>query len=124
MLNTTEPDVPGIGEPWIVLGLVCMFVGGCWMGSMIAMLIAVIRMHYRERCSQQRNSRGNEFNNLEHLWAESHSSISSDTSDRDYEDDEDSALNVTLHPDALAYNIPRIARRPFFEMTVGVRASY
>ena len=124
MLNTTEPDVSGIGEPWIVLGLVCMFVGGCWTGSMIAMLIAVIRMHYRERCSQQRNSRGNESNNLEHLWAESHSSISSDTSDRDYEDDDYSAPNVTLHPDALAYNIPRIARRPFFEMTAGVRASY
>ena len=126
MLNTTEPDVPGIGEPWIVLGLICMFVGGCWMGSMIAMLIAVIRMHYRERCSQQRNSRGHESKNLEHLWAESHSSISSDTttSDRDYEDDEDSAPNVTLHPDILAYNIPRIGRGAFFEMTVGVRALY
>ena len=59
-------------------------------------------------------------------WTESHSSIPSDstTSDRDYEDDEDSASNVALHPDTLAYNIPRIARRPFFEMTAGVRASY
>ena len=126
MLNATEPGVPGIGEPWIVLGLVCMFVEGCWMGSMIAMFIAAIRMHYRERCSQPRNSRGHESNNLEHLWAVSHSSNSSDTatSDRDYEDDEDSASNVTLHSDTVAYNIPRMERRPFFEMTAGVRAPY
>ena len=98
MLNATEPDVPGIGEPWIIFGLVFMFVGGCCMGSMIAMLLAAIRMCYREQCSQQRNNTGNESNNLDHLWVDWHSSISSDTdtSNRDHEEDDDRASNVIV----------------------------
>ena len=105
----------------------CMYVRGRMLdGEFDVMFIAVIRMHCREQCSQQRNSQGHESNNLEHLWAESHSSISSDTttSDRGYEDDEDSTPNATLHPDTVTYNIPRMSRGPFFEMTVGDRAPY